>query len=61
MFEVYIQKWNSRKWKHIGTKSTVEEAINFGAYSGEGGFFSVYDTEKDEWVDINNGKKWWEI
>jgi hypothetical protein len=61
MFEVYSQKWGSRKWKLIGTKSTKEEAINFGAYNGEGGFFTVYDCEKDEWVDITgDGKKWWE-
>jgi len=62
MFEVFSQKMGSRKWDLIGTKRTKEEAIEFGANNGKGGFFSVYDCQKDEWVDVNgNGKKWWEI
>ena len=51
-YEVYAKKVNGRKWNQVGESNSQYDAIEMGANCGVNGYFAVYDTLKDEWVDL---------
>ena len=51
-YEVYAKKVNGRKWNQVGESNSQCDAIEIGANCGVNGYFAVYDTLKDEWVDL---------
>ena len=51
-YEVYSYKTMNSRGKFIGEASTREEAINLGAEYHGTGFFDVFDTKKNEWLDF---------
>jgi len=51
-YEVYAKKVNGRKWNQVGESNNQHDAIEMGANCGVNGYFAVYDTLKDEWVDL---------
>ena len=51
-YEVYAKKINGRKWNPVGESNNKYDAIEMGANCGVNGYFAVYDTLEDEWVDL---------
>lgn len=51
-YEVYAKKVNGRKWNQVGESNNQYDAIEMGANCGVNGYFAVFDTERDEWVDL---------
>lgn len=51
-YEVYFYKTMNSRGKFVGEASTQNEAINLGAEYPVAGFFDVFDTKKNEWVDF---------
>ena len=51
-YEVYAKKVNGRKWNQVGESNNQYDAVEIGANCGVNGYFAVYDTLKDEWVDL---------
>jgi hypothetical protein len=51
-YEVYAKKINGGKWNHVGESNNKYDAIEMGANCGVNGYFAVYDTEDEKWVDL---------
>ena len=51
-YEVYAKKVNGRKWNWIGESNNQNDAIEIGANYKVCGYFAVYDTLEDEWIDL---------
>ena len=51
-YEVYFSKTGSGKGKLIGKARTQIAAINFGAEYPVAGFFNVWDTKNERWLDF---------
>ena len=51
-YEVYAKKLNGRKWNQVGESNNKYDAIEIGANSGVCGYFAVYDTKNEKWVDL---------
>ena len=51
-YEVYAKRINSKKWNQVGKSNSKNDAIEMGARCGVNGYFAVYDTLEDEWVDL---------
>jgi hypothetical protein len=51
-YEVYAKKINGGKWNPVGESNNKYDAIEMGANCGVNGYFAVYDTEDEKWVDL---------
>lgn len=51
-YEVYAKKINGRKWNPVGESNNKYDAIEMGANCGINGYFAVYNTEDEKWVDL---------
>ena len=51
-YEVYAKKVNGRKWNQVGESNNKYEAIDIGANCNINGYFAVYDTEDEKWIDL---------
>ena len=51
-YEVYAKKPYSRSWKPVGESNSKRDAIEIGANCNINGYFAVYDTETEKWIDL---------